>query len=97
MSLVIAAADAEAAVDGMVLGAAVLVAAGLGVDAAVGAALDDPVEEHAAIAMASAGTRRTTDRFMSDDFPSGSGWFVVGPGGATSAVFSTKSILSSQP
>jgi hypothetical protein len=59
-----AGADAE----GIALGAAA-VAAGLGVDAPVGAALGDAVAEQAAIAIASAGTRRAMDRFMTDVFP----------------------------
>jgi hypothetical protein len=54
-----AGADAE----GIALGAAA-VAAGLGVDAPVGAALGDAVVEQAAITIASAGTRRAMDRFM---------------------------------
>jgi hypothetical protein len=54
-----AGADAE----GIALGAAA-VAAGLGVDAPVGAALGDAVAEQAAIAIASAGTRTAMDRFM---------------------------------
>ncbi|MFL5712429.1 MAG: hypothetical protein ACJ77W_11185 [Chloroflexota bacterium] len=52
------AADAEGAVLGAAVGAAVTVGA------AVGAALGDAALEHAAIAMASAGTRRAMDRFM---------------------------------
>ncbi len=55
------------------LGAAV-VGAGVAVGAVVGAALGEAALEQAAIAMASAGTRRAMDRFMTDDFPSGSGW-----------------------
>jgi hypothetical protein len=70
-----AAADAE----GAVLGAAVVVVvgAGLWVEAAVGTALGDAAAEQAAIAIASAGTRRVMDRFMTDDFLSGSGVNVV--------------------
>jgi len=52
-----AAADAG----GMELGAAAVVAAGLGVEAVVGAALGDEEVEQAAIAIASAGTRRVMD------------------------------------
>jgi hypothetical protein len=57
-----AAADAE----GAVLGAAVVVEAGLGVGAPVGAVIGDAAVEQAAIAMASAGTRRVMDRFMTE-------------------------------
>jgi len=86
-----AAADAE----GAVLGAAVVLEAGLGVDTGVGAVLGDAAAEQAAIAIASAGTRRVMDRFMTDDFPSGSGW-VSDLTDSTCVVFSTKSILSSR-
>jgi len=56
-----AAADAG----GMELGAAAVVAAGLGVEAAVVAAgFGEEAVEQAAIAIASAGTRRAMDRFM---------------------------------
>src|SRR6478752_2261364 len=68
MSWAMASAEAE----GATLGDAAVVAAGLGVDAPVGAALGDAAAEQAAIAIASAGTRRVMDRFMTDDFPSGS-------------------------
>src|SRR4051812_17707619 len=54
MSLAMAAADAE----GIALGAAAAMAARLGVEAAVGTALGDAAVEQAAIASASAGTRR---------------------------------------
>jgi hypothetical protein len=74
MSLVIAAADT----DGTVLGAAAAVAAGLGVDAVMGAALGEIAAEHAAIATASAGTRRAMDRFMTGSFPSGFGSLLSG-------------------
>ena len=61
MSLAMAAADAE----GIALGAAaVVVGAAVGVEAVVGAALEEAVLEQAAIAMASAGTRRAMGRFM---------------------------------
>jgi len=63
---------------GMELGAAAVVAAGLGVEAAVGTALGDEEVEQAAIAIASAGTRRVMDLFMSDDFPYSSGWCQTG-------------------
>jgi hypothetical protein len=68
-----AAVDAE----GAVLGDAAAVDAGLGVDAPVGDSLGDAAVEQAAIAIASAGTRRVMDRFMTDDFPSGFGLDVV--------------------
>jgi hypothetical protein len=55
-----AAADAE----GIALGAATAVAAGFGVEAADGATLGAAVVEQAEIAIASAGTRRAMDRFM---------------------------------
>jgi hypothetical protein len=64
-----AAADAE----GMLLGASEAVAAGVGVEAAVGTGLGDAALEQAAIATASAGTRRAMDLFMIDDFPFRSG------------------------
>jgi hypothetical protein len=63
-----AAADAEGAVEGAMLGAAALAGAGLGEDAGVGAVLGDAAVEHAAIAIASAGPRRAMDRFMTDGF-----------------------------
>jgi hypothetical protein len=66
-----AAADAEGAVEGAVLGAAALAGAGLGEDAGVGAVLGDAAVEHAAIAIASAGPRRAMDRFMTDVLPFG--------------------------
>jgi hypothetical protein len=66
MSLVVAAVEA----DGAALGDAAVVGVGLG--ATVGDALGDAAGEHAAIAIASAGTRRVMDRFMTDGFPSGS-------------------------
>jgi hypothetical protein len=66
MSLIMAAADAEG--EGVVLRAAALAEAGLGVDTGVGAALGDAAVEHAAIAIASAGPRRAMDRFMTDLF-----------------------------
>jgi hypothetical protein len=69
MSFAMASADGE----GAMLGDAALVVAGLGVDTAVGAALGDAADEQAAIAIASAGTRRTMYRFMVDDIPSGFG------------------------
>jgi len=62
-----AVADAE----GATLGDAAVVDAGLGVDAGVGAVVGVAAAEQPAIASASAGTRRTMDRFMTDDFPSG--------------------------
>jgi hypothetical protein len=49
--------------EGAVLGVAAVVAAGLGVDAAGVDAPGDAAEQ-AAIAIASAGTRRVMDRFM---------------------------------
>jgi len=57
-----AAADAE----GAMLGDAAAVAAGVAVGAVVGAALGEAALEQAAIAMASAGTRRAMDRFMTE-------------------------------
>lgn len=48
------------------LGAAVVVGAGVAVGAVVGAALGEAALEQAAIAMASAGTRRAMDRFMTE-------------------------------
>jgi len=51
---------------GMELGAAAVAAAGLGVEAAVGTALVDEEVEQAAIAIASAGTRRAMDRFITE-------------------------------
>jgi len=86
-----AAAEAE----GAMLGDAAVVDAGLGVDAPVGDALGDAAAEQAAIAIASAGTRRVMDRFMTDDFLSGSGWvsdLLTRP----AVLFSTKSRLSSR-
>jgi hypothetical protein len=68
-----AAADAE----GAGLADAAVVGAGLEVEAAVGTALGDEPAEQAASAMASAGTRRAMDRFMTDGFPSGLGLDVV--------------------
>src|SRR5664279_1818749 len=62
MSLAMAAADAE----GAMLGDAAAVAAGVAVGAVVGAALGEAALEQAAIAMASAGTRRAMDRFMTE-------------------------------
>jgi hypothetical protein len=64
------AADAEGAAlsDGAVVGAT------LGIDASVGAALGDALLEQAAMAIASAGTRRAMDRFMTGRFPSGLVW-----------------------
>jgi hypothetical protein len=60
MSLLTAAAEAEGAAlsDGAVVGAT------LGIDGSVGAALGEAVVEQAAMAIASAGTRRAMDRFM---------------------------------
>jgi hypothetical protein len=60
-----AAAEAE----GSRLGDAAVADAGLGVGAPVGAALGDSAVEQAAIARASAGTRRVMDRFTTDVFP----------------------------
>jgi hypothetical protein len=65
-----AAAEAE----GAALGDVAVVDAGLGVDAPVGVALGDAAAEQAAIASASAGTRKAMDRFMTDDFPSDLDW-----------------------
>jgi hypothetical protein len=77
-----AAAEAE----GAMLGDAAVADAELGVDAPVGDALGDAAEQ-AAIASASAGTRRAMDRFMTDDFPSGSGLDVVlGLAGSSSRI-----------
>jgi hypothetical protein len=53
---------AAAEADGDALGDAAVVEVEPGVAAAVGVVLDDPVAEQAAIATASAGTRRTTTR-----------------------------------
>jgi hypothetical protein len=78
-----AAADAE----GSVLGAAALAGAGLGEDAGVGGVLGDAAVEQAAIAIASAGPRRTMDRFMTDVFLS-----CIRLGGATGADCSLGSI-----
>jgi len=72
-----AAAEAE----GAMLGDAAVVGAAVAVGAVVGAALGEAaLLEQAAIAMASAGTRRAMERFMTDDFPSGFGLGVVGSG-----------------
>ena len=60
MSLAMAAAEAE----GASLGDAAVVGAGLDVVAPVGDAVGDAAEEQAAIAIASAGTRKAMDRFM---------------------------------
>ena len=73
MSVAMAAAEGE----GAALGAAAVVDAGLGTGASAGDALGAAAVEQAAIAMASAGTRRTMDRFMTDDFPSGFGLDLV--------------------
>ena len=62
MSLAMAAADTE----GAVLGAVEVVGTGVAVGAVVGAALGEAALEQAAIAMASAGTRRAMDRFMTE-------------------------------
>jgi hypothetical protein len=64
--------------DGAVVGVGAVVGAGLGVGTAMGVALGDAADEQAAIAMASAGTRRTMGRFMMDDVPSGFGLLVSG-------------------
>jgi hypothetical protein len=64
--------DVEGDEDGAVLGDAAVVGDAVG-DATLGAAVDDEPVEQAAIASASAGTRRVMDRFMADGFPSGSG------------------------
>ena len=83
-----AAAEAE----GAALADAAVVDAGLGVDAPVGVALGDAAAEQAAIAIASAGTRKAMDRFMTDDFPSDFGLDVLSGLGRLDALFSTKSI-----
>jgi len=57
---------AGAVPEGAMLGDAAVVDAGLGVDAPVGVALGDAAAEQAAIAIASAGTRRAMDRFMTE-------------------------------
>ena len=60
-------------------------------------AVGDAAAEQAAIAIASAGTRKAMDRFMTDDFPSGFGLDVVsGLADSRSVVFSTKSTLSTR-
>jgi hypothetical protein len=58
---------AAAEIEGVALGVAGVVDAGLG----------DAAAEQAAIAIASAGTRRVMDRFMTDDVPSSFGLDVV--------------------
>jgi hypothetical protein len=58
-----AAAEAEGAMLG---DAAAVVGAGVAVGAVVGDALGEAALEQAAIAMASAGTRRAMDRFMTE-------------------------------
>ena len=63
MSLAMAAAEAEGAMLG---DAAAVVGTGVAVGAVVGDALGEAALEQAAIAMASAGTRRAMDRFMTE-------------------------------
>jgi len=58
--LVVIAADAN----GAVLGAVAVVGAGLWVEAAVGASVDDAAAVHAESAIASTGTRMAMDRFI---------------------------------
>src|SRR6478735_2184077 len=65
MSLAMVAAEAE----GALLGTGAVAGAAVGVGAVVGATVGEAAAEQAAMAMASAGTRRAMDRFMTGDFP----------------------------
>jgi len=65
MSFAIVAPEAE----GALLGTVAVVGAAVGVGAVVGATVGEAAAEQAAMAIASAGTRRATDRFMAGDFP----------------------------